>query len=492
MTINHVNIQIENLGNELKKLLKQPNKRLGLLTSIDGSQLITLVLNTDSHSVDVINSDLLDKNSYSSLSASIPQAHWFERTLYEMFGVFPKHHPRLKSVIFNDSNNLILPPLANKTIIRDVNQVDTSFINIEAENVYIVPVGPVHAGIIEPGHFRITCVGETIINLEIRLGFLHRGVEKQMTKIPYAKTSYLASSIASDTSIANSLANAIAMEQLLNIDVSERTLYLRTLALELERLSMHINDLSGMCTDIAYSALAMELARLRGIVFNMADNLTGSRYFRYFIGPGGVRKDCDKNLIVIKKLLKELKNKLFKILFHILNNFSFTQRLDNIGKLSRSLANDFNMVGVVARASGIQYDTRSIFNQGIYPQGIFKIAKENNGDVLGRTKVRIVEIFNSFEILENVLDNIKSGDAKVDLNHKLSPNSFGVGIVESFRGELIHLIVTDNSGFIKRYSIKDPSFNNWTGLAIACRNNLLSDFPICNKSFGLSYSGHDL
>ncbi len=484
-------VNINSLQENLKAKLK--DSKLGLISSISGQELFTLILNNNEGNASLLISNIENNNTYSALTPAIPQAHWFERYLHEMFGIFPQNHPRLKSVIFNDLGIIDYPPLRSIDQNYQHNfQRDTSFLNIEGNDLYIVPVGPVHAGVIEPGHFRISCVGENIINLEIRLGFVHRGIEKRLTQIPLTSLRFYAESVSSDSSSANALANTLALEQMLELNVSERSKYLRTLAMEIERLSMHICDLGGMATDLGFNTIAMELARLRGQVFAMGDYLTGSRYLRNFIGIGGVRKDDDLYLSKIKSLIINLKPKLTKVINFFINNQNVYQRLHNVGKLSKSLACDFNMVGVAARACNIAYDTRLIYDQGIYPATILKLADESAGDALARTKVRIKEIITSIALIENVLDNIPQGTTQLANVKCLPANCIGLGIVEAFRGELIHLIFSDENGQIKRYAIKDPSFNNWTGLAISARNNLLADFPIINKSFALSYSGHDL
>ena len=318
-------VNINSLQENLKAKLK--DSKLGLISSISGQELFTLILNNNEGNASLLISNIENNNTYSALTPAIPHAHWFERYLHEMFGIFPQNHPRLKSVIFNDLGIIDYPPLRSIDQNYQHNfQRDTSFLNIEGNDLYIVPVGPVHAGVIEPGHFRISCVGENIINLEIRLGFVHRGIEKRLTQIPLTSLRFYAESVSSDSSSANALANTLALEQMLELNVSERSKYLRTLAMEIERLSMHICDLGGMATDLGFNTIAMELARLRGQVFAMGDYLTGSRYLRNFIGIGGVRKDDDLYLSKIKSLIINLKPKLTKVINFFINNQNVYQR----------------------------------------------------------------------------------------------------------------------------------------------------------------------
>ncbi|HEY9714285.1 MAG TPA: hypothetical protein V6C72_12520, partial [Chroococcales cyanobacterium] len=355
----------------------------------------------------------------------------------------------------------------------------------------------VHAGIIEPGHFRFNCLGESILNLEIRLGYLHRGVEKRLAETPFHQGHFVAESASSDTAVANALCNSIAIESLLDVEVSEKANYLRTIALEIERVAMHIADVGGMAVDLGYLTIAASLSRLRGLALRLGEYLAGSRFMRGYIIPGGVRRDVDRqNRDEMLNTLKHLVEQLKPIFETFTTNAAVYDRTTDVGKVSKHLAGDFGLVGVAARASGLAYDVRNHFAHGLYPLHAPGTVTERNGDVRDRVLVRIKETALSLELIEKLL---KSLPAEQSLNalscclpDSLPADSAALGIVEAFRGELLHLIFTDEAGKIKRYHIKDPSANNWTGLAIAARNNLLSDFPICNKSFSLSYSGHDL
>ena len=349
-----------------------------------------------------------------------------------------------------------------------------------------------HAGIIEPGHFRLNCLGETIVNLEIRLGFLHRGVEKRLTEVPWKNARFVAEAAASDTAAAGALAHSIALESIAEITVPERAQYLRSLALEIERIAMHTGDLGGMAVDLGWGGLAACLSRLRGTALDMAALLSGQRFLRGFICPGGVSSDPDVHLSQIRKTAGQLTRELEPVLDMFFDSSHVLDRTVEVGKVSDSLAREFGLVGIAARASGIAYDARRHFHCGVYPSMAPPAALETAGDAQARLKIRAAEITASLKLIGLFLDGIEGGDVCGVLPGALPDNSIGAGIVEAFRGELIHLIFTAEKGSISRYCIKDPSFNNWTALAIAARNNLVADFPVCNKSFSLSYSGHDL
>jgi Ni,Fe-hydrogenase III large subunit/Ni,Fe-hydrogenase III component G len=512
-------VDIDALTTNLKTWINnRAGARLGLLTSIDGQQLVTLVLDPAKQLAECWLTPL-EGQAYKSLTLTVPQAHWFERSIYDMFGVTPKQHPRLKHSLLHDEYDASYHPLNWQEIAKASNgsaktasqrnssaaksSMDASsplvgskreykFLQVQGEGIYELPVGPIHAGVIEPGHFRFSCFGETILNLEIRLGYVHRGVEKRLTEIPWQKARFVAEAAASDTASANAIAHATAIESLFGIEPPLRAMALRTLALEIERLAVHIIDVGGMGTDTGFLAVSATAGRLRGKALALGQMLSGSRFLRAFTFPGGVREVSDKNFSKMLVAVKSLRTELKPILDILLENQVARERMERVGVVSSSLANEFGLVGVAARACGIEYDCRQHFPHASYPKDAPPIVIEKGGDILARTRVRVREIATSFDTLEHVLENLPQGDFATKLPDTLPANGAGLGIVEAFRGELIHLLFTDSAGRIKRYAIKDPSFNNWTAISIAIRNNLIADFPLCNKSLALSYSGNDL
>lgn len=490
MKIELQHLELDERTSSIKSQLGAGN-RLAAITSIDGSQLITLLVSPEKHHIQCFETPITGDN-YHSITPSVPQAHWFERTIWDMFGLMPEGHPRLKHTHLHEPFAFVPPPLAK--LERTANDRKYTFLDVEGEGIYEIPVGPIHAGIIEPGHFRFSCSGEIILNLEIRLGYLHRGVEKRMTEVPIAKTRFLAEATASDMAVANALANATVLESLAEIDVPASMSLLRNAALEVERIAMHIADLGGLAGDVGFLAISSSMARLRGIALRLGELLGGNRFMRAYVCPGGVTRVPSKEaLSEFKETAADLRKKLEPVFDFFFDNQVLADRMDKVGKVSQRLALDFGIVGVGARASGVNYDCRQFYSDGKFPAEKFELVTEPNGDVFSRAKVRIREIKSSLNLLELLVEDINCSTLKIPPALKTLPkNAVAVGITEAHRGELIHLLFTDSNGAIKRYCIKDPSVNNWTALAIAVRNNLVADFPICNKSFALSYSGHDL
>lgn len=487
------NVNLEELAVQLRAKLQEDGMRLGLISSLDGKQVITLVLDTKKGELEYWQTELRG-DSYPALTNTIPQTHWFERINWDLFGIYPEGHPRLKPV------RMIEPYAGDFFPLRAADAVPATtkrpehyqYVEVRGEGVYEVPVGPIHAGVIEPGHFRLACLGESIVNLELKMGWLHRGVEKTICQMPWQMARFAAEAAASDTAAANALAHSIAIESLLGIEVSAAANTLRTIALEIERLAMHIIDLSGMSGDLGFSPVAANLSRLRGVALGFGQMLSGQRLLRGFIKPGGVMNVSSKELKRIQEGCPALRASLKPVLSFLEDNHRAIDRMSGVAPIKKSLATEFGMVGVMARASGISYDTRHHFKAGNYPQKAPPLALEQDGDILARTRIRIAEIWTSLDIIEQELQGYEDGLAAIKLQGELPANEIGVGVVEAFRGELIHLIVTGPDGKIRRCVIKDPSCNNWAGSSIANRNNLIADFPLCNKSMALSYGGNDL
>lgn len=497
-----INIPIANLGDSVKDFISKGN-RLGLLTARQISThedlitIISVILNPSDGTYQILESPLPPDTIFiPSITHKVPQAHWFERSLWDFFGLYPKDHPRGKSLILHESWPEKFHPMRSK--IREIDYINPSpryaFLKVKGEGVFEIPVGPIHAGIIEPGHFRFSCLGEIIQNLEIRLGYQHRGIEHKLTTIPWKNSTVLAEAASTDTVIGNALAHATAIENILGITPSPLALKLRALSLEIERIASHIGDLGGVSSDIGFAAGSTIFSRLRGSALGFAELLTGSRFQTGYIVPGGVSKQF--SVETQQKLATEaskLESEFESAIPLLLENSGVLARMDGIGHVRPSLSQDFGLVGPAARASGSAYDVRKSFSQDPYEALDWNVPSLQNGDVLSRVKIRVLEIIESFSILRQLLiKTIKDEPYKVELPDTLPPNSVGIGIVEAWRGELIHMIFTNENSVISRYCIKDPSFNNWTGLAIAARGELLTDFPLCNKSFGLSYSGNDL
>lgn len=425
-----------------------------------------------------------DKPSFRSLTPELPQAHLFEREIAEQFAVMPVGHPWLKPVRHH-SNYRNVPDLWP-------GGGDHPFYRMKGEEVHEVAVGPVHAGVIEPGHFRFQCHGEEVFNLEIRLGYQHRGIEKMMEEVSAERAVLLAESVAGDTVIAHATAYCHIMESLSDCELSPRAEAIRAVALELERLSNHVGDLGALSADIGFLPPAAYFGRLRGEFLNLLMALSGNRYGRSLCRPGGVLFDLEQDMIedfrrrllIARKDLKEISNLFFA-------KSSVLSRLEGTGTVSGQAAKEWGLVGPAARACGRGLDVRTDYAFGMYRFYHIPISMVSSGDVYARALVRWLEAQRSLEFLLDVLNQIPEGDLCAQAA-ALKPDHMALAMIEGWRGEIVHVAVTDARSRIMRYKIKDPSFHNWIGLETAVRGGQISDFPLCNKSFNLSYAGHDL
>ena len=430
-------------------------------------------------------------DEYQNLTEKSIKFHNYERELAEEFAIKTINHPWLKSLRYH-SNFLGKTDVFGNDYSNEI-PGNYEFYSITGEEIHEVGVGPVHAGIIEPGHFRFNCIGEKILHLEIQLGYQHRGIEKQILQLKKSALPILIESVAGDTSIANSLCFSEAIESLANVEVNEEYEKIRGIALELERIANHVGDLGALSGDIAFLTAAAYYGRIRGEFLNILLEVCGNRFGKGFIRPGGSKFliNINQRRLFLNKL-KKLKKEIIEIADMLFNNAGVLSRFESTGIIETDIANDLGLVGPVARASNLFYDVRYDLPTGIYRNISIKVATEKNCDVMARALVRYKEILHSLDIIETLLNNLEGTKPNKNINYSLSPNSLVVSVQEAWRGELSHCIITDPDGNILRYKIKDPSFNNWIGLAIAMRNEEISDFPLCNKSFNLSYCGHDL
>jgi len=450
-------------------------------TETDGIVLY-IVLADDEHSyLYVASTHLKDRRDYPSFTNDLPAFHLFEREIFEQFNMTPLGHPWLKPVRKGIAG-----------ISKD--EIPYPFFSMDGEEVHEVGVGPIHAGIIEPGHFRFACVGEEVHHLEIQLGFQHRGVEDLFLKHRDnpLHVLHLAESIAGDTVIGHAGAYVRAVEALSGIGVSRRAMIIRTVALELERIGIHLGDLSALATDVAYLTGNAVFGALRTSIINTSLSLCGSRFGRGLMTPGGVNFDIPEELqSKIITMTNDIEKQVELAAEVMFASSSVLSRFEKTGVVSFEIAQQIGMVGPAARASGLALDVRSDHPFGGYIH--FPVHKMilTSGDVFARAYIRYIEIMQSIRIIREQLTHLPSGELKKEM-HKLRPHLFVISMSEGWRGEIVHTVITDKDGYMKRYKIKDPSFHNWLGLALAVRGNGISDFPVCNKSFNLSYCGFDL
>jgi Ni,Fe-hydrogenase III large subunit/Ni,Fe-hydrogenase III component G len=424
---------------------------------------------------------------YPALTPHCPQANRFEREVAEQCAVVPEGHPWLKPLRRHPPDH-VSPARENGSTDREAHP----FFRIEGDEVHEVAVGPVHAGIIEPGHFRFQAHGETVLFLEIMLGYQHRGVERLLETLDSGRAVLLAESIAGDTVIGHAEAYCGAMEALARTRKTPRAQTIRGIALELERLANHIGDLGAMAGDVAYASAAAYLGRLRGECLNLLMTLSGNRYGRGVVRPGGAGFDIPPEMAAhMRDRLQQLGEDVEPVLDLMFQSASVQARFEGVGVVPKAACGDAGLVGPVARACEVSRDVRQDHPYGIFRFSHIPVATAWAGDVLARALVRRVEIQRSLAFLIEQLGTLPRGDARVACG-SLRPDELVVAMVEGWRGEIVHVVITDDTGRIRRHKVTDPSFHNWAALALAMPGNEISDFPLCNKSFNLSYAGHDL
>lgn len=462
---------------------------------------------------------LEDNLEFPSLTPTMHQAWNYERKIRSFFGLIPIGHPDKRPIILHENWPLNVFPL-RKDFDWDtrppIAQGVYPFQKITGEGIYEIPVGPVHAGIIEPGHFRFSVAGEDIMLLEPRLGYTHKGSEKLFEQLLLKDKIRLSEKISGDSSFSHSLAFCQALEQLADISIPKRASYLRVIYAELERLANHFGDIGAIMLDTGFNFGGSHGTRLREKIMRINDRLSGSRFLRGVNIPGGVTCNIDKQEAeLITQELGEIKKDFSEIIENAEDSASLLNRLKSTGVLSLEIAKNHGVLGVTARAVGIERDARIDFPYAAYSElGFSSVMTEQGGDVYARFSVRVKEVYSSISIIKQSLRYLPDGQIciyddsdsiipkslptkknKVEsgkLSLAFSKNAFAVGIVEGWRGEIVYFITTDEQGSISRVAPRDPSFVNWSLLEYAGIDNIIPDFPLINKSFNLSYSGNDL
>ena len=446
----------------------------------DGSIRVWCVLGGSAERVLWVTSTRMEQNdpNFESLANDFPAINYFECELFEQTGIIPQNHPWLRPVRTADGWR------------KNGERYD--FYRVEGEEVHEVAVGPVHAGVIEPGHFRFQCYGEQILHLEIMLGYQRRNVETLLPQSSAEQQIVLVESIAGDSVIAHTTAFCAGVESLSGVTLTLRDHALRSVAAELERIAMHLSTLSGVSIDIGFALPAAAIGNLRTLAINLTADICGSRFGRGWIIPGGVRFDADDAWIQkAKNVLAMIRDKFRDAESLLLNSASALSRLEDAGVVTSEAARRIGLVGLAARASGVGRDVRVDFPYGMYRYSTVRSTVLESGDVYARTKMRSLEVQQSIEFTLEQLENLPAPKPKNSVQN-LRPDSLVVSLTEGHRGEVAQVLLTDAAGKLSRVKIKDPSFHNWQGLSIAVRENGISDFPLCNKSFDLSYAGHDL
>jgi Ni,Fe-hydrogenase III large subunit len=439
-----------------------------------GSIDLHAVLAVDAEGLLEVASAEVAGSSYPSMTPECPEVHLFEREIHEQHGVRPEGHPWLK-------------PVRALAAAAD-------FYRMEGEEVHEVAVGPVHAGVIEPGHFRFQCHGEQVFHLEIALGYQHRGVERAVLGGPDKRTIHYFETVAGDTSVGHATAYCQLLEGLAGARVPARAQALRAVALELERLANHTGGLGALAGDVGFLPTASFCGRLRGDYLNLTAAFCGSRFGRGVVRPGGTGFDLDSRILEdMRARLEAAYRDTTSALELLWGTASVMARFEETGRITAEVAREIGLVGLAARACGLRRDVRKSHPAGFYRFAHIPISTWATGDVFARAYVRALEIQRSVDFLRNHLGQLPAGPTMVAAPlGKLRPSSLGVSLVEGWRGEICHVAMTDDGGRLAAYKVVDPSFHNWMALALALRGQQISDFPLCNKSFDLSYCGHDL
>ncbi|MDF2568510.1 MAG: Ni,Fe-hydrogenase large subunit [Sporomusa sp.] len=428
---------------------------------------------------------------FPSLTPLMTAAAWYEREIHDLFGLTPLGHPDLRPLVLHENWPRGVYPLRKDfTSDMPVPEGESEYIipHVQGEGVFEVPVGPIHAGIIEPGHFRFSQAGENIINLEAKLFFTHRGIEKAVEGLPFTMALYQAERICGACSVANTLSFVQAVEMMSGVEVPVKGLYLRVLAAELERLYNHVGDIGNLCAGVGFAPGVSHGSRLKEQLMRLNERLTGNRFLRGWVALGGVNMDITSAMVKdIQQTLSGLTGDISGVLDLLRDNDSFLDRVNNTGVLPHQAAVDFGVVGVAARASGIDSDVRRDFPYAAYQDFRFSIPVYTSGDVAARLWVRADEAVESAKIVSQVLNRLPSGDVKTDLP-AVKPYSVGFSVTESPRGSNLHWLMAGENGKVYRYFVRSASYPNWPALTVATRGIIIPDFPLVNKSFELCYA----
>jgi len=427
---------------------------------------------------------------YPSVGLHHPPALRLERTMRDLFGLEPEGLPDPRAWVDHGKWDL-RHPLAQEPKPAPIG-TDYAFLPVEGEGLHQIPVGPVHAGIIEPGHFRFTANGETVVRLEPRLGYVHKGIEGLMAGASMAAACVLAARASGDSTVAYALAFARAAEAAVGVEAPARAAYLRALMAELERLANHLGDFGAICNDASFALMLAHCAVLREKVLRAARDAFGHRLMRDRLEPGGVAADLGHDGIrTIRQLISEIKARFPALVELYDNTASLQDRTIGTGTVKAELARQYAAGGFIGRASGRAFDARRKPGYAPYDTLTFDVPLLDAGDVNARIWIRIREIEQSLSLVNQLLDKMPQGPVRINL--PLAGKACeGMALVEGFRGDILAWLRLNPDNSIARCHLRDPSHFQWPLVEAAIEDNIVADFPLCNKSFNCSYSGHDL
>jgi Ni,Fe-hydrogenase III large subunit len=430
---------------------------------------------------------------FPSVGATHPPAIRLERAIRDLFGLEPEGAPDLRPWLDHGKWG-VSRPLDDAPRPRDSEAAPYPFLPAEGESLHQIPVGPVHAGIIEPGHFRFTAGGETVVRLEARLGYVHKGIEKLMEGGDLDRAAKLAGRTSGDSTVAYGIAFARAAEAALAIDIPPRAHWLRALMAELERLANHFGDIGAICNDASFALMHAHCAVLRERVLRASDAAFGHRLMRDCVVPGGTAVDLGSaGIASIHALVADVRQRFPALVELYDNTTSLQDRTVGTGTLRPELARQFGAGGYVGRASSRAFDARRSPGYPPYDQLEFGVPVRAEGDVNARVWIRIREVEQSLHLIGQILERLPAGPIRADLpGSGRNEPSEGIGLVEGFRGDILAWLRFGRDGTVERCHLRDPSWFQWPLLEAAIDGNIVADFPLCNKSFNCSYSGHDL
>jgi Ni,Fe-hydrogenase III large subunit/Ni,Fe-hydrogenase III component G len=424
-----------------------------------------------------------------SITSAFPAAVWYERELRDQYGVELSDHPDPRPLVLHENWPRDCHPMSAPSQSVPWVKGEYPFLKVEGDGVCEVAVGPVHAGVIEPGHFRFSVVGDNVLHLELRHFYTHKGTEKLFQGTPVTSGQMIAESVSGDNCFAHAVAYCQAVEKAQDVPVPRRAEFIRLIGLELERMMAHVADVGALSGDVAFVVPAAYCSRIKEDLLQAGSRAMGTRYWRGIAVPGGVTRDLSTSASeALCQAVEQAAADFKKMASIILDRPSVQSRFEAAGILKRSVATDLAVVGPVARSSGVDIDVRHDHPYGAYKESTIQIPSFHYGDVLARARTRIDEVAVSAKLIIDSLKSLPGGAVRETLPQGIPFEGFSA--VESPRGELLYWVKGEND-LLSRCYIKSPSFQNWPALPHAVAGNVIADFPLINKSFNLSYSGCD-
>ncbi|MDE1815931.1 MAG: NADH-quinone oxidoreductase subunit C [Thaumarchaeota archaeon] len=505
----HLNVELDAMPKICDYVYKNLNARLATIICSDerkniGGFAIRYVFEKDNVFIFIIVSTG-QGFAFPSIISHIPAAALYEREIKDMFGLVPTGNPDMRPLVLHEHWPDEVFPLRKEFELETKakrQEKEYQFLRVQGEGICEIPVGPVHAGIIEPGHFRFSILGENIVNLETRLFYTHKGIEKLAESMRLDEALLLSERIAGDESVANSSAFCQAIEKIAQIEIPKRAKKIRTVFAELERIYNHVGTLAGISTDASFPFGAARLNILKEKLMQLNEYLSGSRILFGVNRIGGVRCDItDENKKLILETLSQVSDDFDKVTILLKSKSSFMDRLRGTGAIQKKIAHDLGTVGIVARCVGIDVDARRDHPYGSYylhnhktPQELVQHQIEmekRTGDALARFEIRVHEVQDSLDIIRESLD-LEDDSLFTSVPENLEPFRSALGWAESHRGQTLHWVMIGENNSIFRYKVRTASFCNWPVIEQAVLNDIVPDFPLVNKSLDLSYSGNDL